>query len=149
MHGVYLIGRVALVAIFLVSGVQKLLDLTATAAQIAAKLAIPDIVAPYTAQVEAFTGMTTPQMLAVAAAVVEIVLALFVIFNLAPRFSALLLLVYTAVVTVYSYDLLNSSGPAFADALMQVLKNFSIIGGLLMLFAVGPWQAVEYEDDAA
>lgn len=149
MHVVYLIGRIALVAIFLVSGVQKLLDLAAVATQISAKLTIPDFLAPYTANVESITGMTTPQMLAIAAAVVEIVFSLFVVLNLAPRFSALFLLAYSAVVTFYSYDLWSVSGPAFSDALFEVLKSVSLMGGLLMLFAVGPWQAVEYEDDAA
>lgn len=149
MHVVYVIGRTALVAIFLVSGVQKLLDLAATATQISAKLGIPDLIAPYAANVEAMTGMTTPQMLAIAAAVIEIVFALFVAFNLAPRFSALVLLIYTAVVTVYSYDLWNLTGAALSDALVQVLKNLSLMGGLLMVFAVGRWQPVEYEDDGA
>jgi uncharacterized membrane protein YphA (DoxX/SURF4 family) len=147
MHMVYLIGRVALVAIFLVAGLQKLLDIAATAAQIAAKFTIPAVLAPYAANIEELTGMTAPQILAIASAVIEIVFALFIIFNLATRFSALVLVVYTVVVTAYTYDVWNMSGTALADAILQIMKNISIMGGLLMLFAVGPWEVVDYEDD--
>ena len=47
MQVIFLIGRILFVAIFLVSGVRKLLDLAATAKIIEGKLWIPDVAAPY------------------------------------------------------------------------------------------------------
>jgi hypothetical protein len=65
-------GRVLFAVLFIYSGATKLFGIAATADFIAAKVAIPALLAPYTAQLETMTGMPTPQMLAIAVGVFEV-----------------------------------------------------------------------------
>ncbi len=58
-------GRILFAVLFVYTGATKLFAIQATSDFIAAKVAIPAIVAPYMAQLEGLTGMTTPQMLAI------------------------------------------------------------------------------------
>ena len=59
-------GRVLFAVLFIYSGVTKLFAIQATADSIAAKIVFPDVVAPYTQQLETLTGMPTAQVLAIA-----------------------------------------------------------------------------------
>ncbi len=58
-------GRVLFAVLFIYTGATKLFGIQATADFIAAKVAIPAMLAPYTAQLETMTGMPTPQLLAI------------------------------------------------------------------------------------
>ena len=92
MQIVYLIGRFLLVAIFLVSGVRKLLDLPGTAKLIEPKLwALPAAAQPYVDKLTTMSGMSSPQLVAIVLAIVQIVFALFIIFNVGSRFAAVVL----------------------------------------------------------
>jgi len=51
MQVIYLIGRILFVAIFLISGLRKFLDLTATAQLVEGGLWVPPFVAPYVEKV--------------------------------------------------------------------------------------------------
>ena len=76
---------------FVLRGVRKLLDLAGTAHLIEGKLWIPDVVAPYAEKLSTMSGMPTPQLVAIVLAIVQIVFALFIIFNVGSRFAAIVL----------------------------------------------------------
>ncbi len=130
-------GRILFAVIFIVSGAGKLLDIPATTEQIAAKVAIPLAIAPYTAQAEAATGMTTPHMLAIVAGVVELAGGVFIALNLATRFFAAVLLGFVIIATLYFHDFWNQTGDAARMNMIQALKNLSILGALFMLIGIG------------
>lgn len=144
---VYLIGRIAFVSTFLASGIFKLMDIAGTANLIEATISIPEQLAPAAASVTTYTGLTSFQLLAMILAVIEIVFALFIVFNVATRFSAFVLAVMTAVGTLYVHDFWNMTGDARAMNLDALIKNVAIIGGLLMMMAIGPWRPTLEGDD--
>jgi uncharacterized membrane protein YphA (DoxX/SURF4 family) len=76
MRVIYLIGRILFVAIFLVSGLRKLLDLAATAQLIEARLWVSPPLAPYVEKVSTMSGMSTPQLVTIALAIIQIAFAL-------------------------------------------------------------------------
>jgi uncharacterized membrane protein YphA (DoxX/SURF4 family) len=151
MQVIFLIGRILFVAIFLVSGVRKLLDLAATARLIESKLWIPDVAAPYAEKLSTMTGMPTPQLVAIVLAIVQIVFALFIIFNVGSRFAAIVLAIYVAVATAFAFDFSNLGELARSEAGTSLLKNVALFGGLLILFVIGPWQPglIEEEEEYA
>jgi len=142
----FLIARIAFVAIFLVSGVKKLMAITATAALIQGKFTIPATLGTLAASAEGATGMSAYQLLAIAVGVVEILFPLLIIFNILTRFAALVMLVYIGVITFFMHDLANMT-VAMNDANMAVLKNLSIMGGFLMLMVLGAWRPGAYDED--
>ena len=130
-------GRILFAVLFIYSGATKLFGLQATADAIAAKVAIPAALAPYATQLEALTGMTTPHMLAIAAGAFEIIAGLMIAVNFAVRLFALLMILFVVVVTFYFHDFWNQVPPGNAQALMDALKNLSIIGALFMIAGYG------------
>src|SRR5260370_7609043 len=60
------LGRVLFAVLFIYSGATKLFGIQATTDFIAAKVAIPAMLLPYTSQLETMTGMSTQQPLAIA-----------------------------------------------------------------------------------
>lgn len=130
-------GRILFAVIFIVSGAGKLLDLPATAEQIAAKVTIPAVLTQYTAQAESATGMTTPNMLAIAAGVIELVSGVLIALNFATRFFAIVLLGFVVIATIYFHDFWNQTGDAARINMIQSLKNLSIVGALFMLIGIG------------
>jgi uncharacterized membrane protein YphA (DoxX/SURF4 family) len=148
MHIVFLIGRIMFVLMFLASGIFKLMDIAATAKLIEQKFAIPPQLEPIATNISGMTGLGTYQMLAIGLAIVEIVFSLFIIFNVATRFSAFVLAIVTAVGTYYVHDFWNMTGDARVANLDLLIKNISIVGGLLMLMVIGPWRIpMEAEED--
>ena len=137
MPALITIGRVLFAVLFIYLGATKLLAIQGTAGDIGAKIAIPTAVAPYTKQVETLTGMTTPQLLAVASGVFEIIAGLSIAFNLGARFFAVLLIIYVAISTFYFHDFWNQKPPESAKTLVDALKNLSIIGALFMIVGYG------------
>jgi uncharacterized membrane protein YphA (DoxX/SURF4 family) len=143
MYILFLLGRIALVAVFIVSGVLKLMDIAGSAVALQAKFTVPAAIASAAAGAETATGLTIYQMLVIAGSALEIILALLLIFNLGTRFCSIVLLIFLAVVTFYSYNLLSLTG----DALSIVLRNVSIMGALLLLFVIGPWRPEAFDED--
>jgi len=66
MPAFYTFGRVLFAVLFIYSGATKLFGIQATTEFIAAKVIVPSLLVPYTSQLETMTGMSTPQMLAIA-----------------------------------------------------------------------------------
>ncbi len=130
-------GRVLFAVLFIYSGATKLFGIQATADFIAAKVAVPTLLAPYTSQLETMTGMSTPQMLAIAIGAFEIISGLMIALNFATRFFAILLIFFVAAATFYFHDFWNQPSPDNARTLVDALKNLSIIGALFIIAGYG------------
>jgi putative oxidoreductase len=130
-------GRILFAVLFIYSGATKLFAIQPTADFIAAKIVIPALVTPYTSQLETMTGMSTPQLLAIAIGVFEIISGLMIALNFGARFFAILLIFFVGAATFYFHDFWNQSPPENAKALMDALKNLSIIGALFMIAGYG------------
>ena len=130
-------GRILFAVLFIYLGASKLFGIQATADFIATKVAIPAVLAPYTAQLETMTAMTTPQLLAIAGGAFEIIAGLMIALNFGARFFSFLLIVYVAAATFYFYDFWNQAPPENGKTLVDALKNLSLIGALFMIAGYG------------
>jgi putative oxidoreductase len=130
-------GRVLFAVLFIYSGATKLFGIQATTDFIAAKVVVPALLAPYTAQLETLTGMSTPQMLAIAVGVFEVIAGLMIALNFGARFFAILLIFFVIAATYYFHDFWNQSPPENAKTLVDALKNLSIIGALFIIAGYG------------
>jgi putative oxidoreductase len=130
-------GRVLFAVLFIYSGATKLFGIQATTDFIAAKVVVPALLAPYTTQLETLTGMSTPQMLAIAIGVFEVIAGLMIALNFGARFFAILLIFFVVAATYYFHDFWNQSPPENAKSLVDALKNLSIIGALFMIAGYG------------
>jgi uncharacterized membrane protein YphA (DoxX/SURF4 family) len=123
--------------LFIYSGATKLFAVQQTADFIAAKVAIPALLAPYTSQLETMTGMPLPQLLALSSGCFEILAGLMIAVNFGARFFAILLIFYVLVVTFYFHDFWNQTPPDNGKTLVDALKNLSLIGALFILAGYG------------
>ena len=125
------------------------MDIAANAKLIEQKFTIPPMVEPFAASLAGMTGLANlSRCWRSCWRSIEIVFSLFIIFNVATRFSAFVLAVVTAVGTYYVHDFWNMTGEERVDNLELLIKNVSIIGGLLMLMVIGPWPLpAEIDDD--
>ena len=130
-------GRILFAVLFIYSGATQLFAIQATAEFISAKVVIPALLAPYTSQLETMTGMSTPQLLAIAVGVFQVISGLMIALNFGARFFAILLIFYVAAATFYFHDFWNQSPPENAKTLVEALKNLSIIGALFMIAGYG------------
>jgi putative oxidoreductase len=132
MNAVYTTGRIFLSLIFIVSGVQKLMNIGAIAKMLADNnVPIPEQVVPY------LQGIPKYEALGYLVAGVEIIGGLMVLAGLKARWGALLLAVFTALTVVFVHHFWDMTGAAFAQNMTDALKNLSMIGGLLLVVAVG------------
>lgn len=130
-------GRILFAVLFIYTGATKLFAIQATADVIAAKVVVPEMIAPYAKQIETATAMTTPQLLAIAGGALEIIAGLLIALNFGARFFAMLLIIDVAVGTVLFHDFWNQAAPDNAKMLVDALKNLSIIGALCMIIGYG------------
>ena len=130
-------GRVLFAVLFIYTGVTKLFDIKQTADFIAAKVTIPSLLAPYIAQLETMTGMTTPQLLAIGVGGFEVIAGLMIALNFGARFFAILLIIFVAVTTFYFHDFWNQVPPENGKTLIDALKNLSLIGALFIIAGYG------------
>jgi putative oxidoreductase len=130
-------GRILFAVLFIYSGATKLFAIQATSEFISAKVVVPALLAPYATQLETLTGMSTPQMLAIAVGAFEIISGLMIALNFGARFFAIILIFFVAAATFYFHDFWNQSPPENAKTLMEALKNLSIIGALFMIAGYG------------
>ncbi len=130
-------GRVLFAVLFIYTGATKLFGIQQTADFIASKVTIPSLLAPYTAQLETLSGMTTPQMLAIGVGGFEIIAGLMIALNFGARFFAILMIIFVAVTTFYFHDFWNQVPPDNARTLTDALKNLSLIGALFIIAGYG------------
>jgi len=116
-----LLGRVALGAIFVKSGLQKLMALSAFAASLASR------------------GVPQSSMLAVIGATVEFVGGIMIVTGFRARPASLLMILFVIVATGISHRYWEYADTAARRAQeSQFFKNLSILGGFLLLYVCGP-----------
>jgi uncharacterized membrane protein YphA (DoxX/SURF4 family) len=130
-------GRVLFAVLFIFSGASKLLDLAATTQMISDKVVIPGMLTAYTTQLEGMTGMSTAQMLAIAAAAIELISGLAIALNFGARFFAIVLILFVIAATFYSHDFWNQTGAEQKNNMMHALKNLSLVGALFIIAGIG------------
>lgn len=113
------VGRVLLVALFIKSGAEKLMDPSGIAGMLTGK------------------GAPAPMALAYLAGIVEIGLGILVAIGWQARLAALGLVAFTIVATLLAHNYWDMTGPARRANEINFWKNAAIIGGLLMLAASG------------
>jgi len=115
-----LLGRILLVAIFVVSGWGKITGFEGAAGYIAAK------------------GLPMPQALAGISILIECLGGLAVLVGWKTRWAALALIVFLIVITPIFHNFWAVSPEQMMNQRINFLKNVSILGGMLLLFAFGP-----------
>jgi putative oxidoreductase len=118
-----LVGRLLIALMFVQSGYEKLTDLAGTAGYIASG------------------GLPNSTALAALTGVFELVAGLAIAIGFKARWTALLLAAFTLVASFLYHR--YWSAPADQQVVVQLLfmKNMAIIGGLLVLAALGPGPA--------
>src|SRR5450759_4464304 len=117
---ILLLGRVALGAIFVKSGMQKLMTLSAFAASLASR------------------GLPQSSVWAVIGATVECVGGILIATGLKTRYASVLMVLFVIVATAISHRYWEFADAARRTQESQFFKNLSIIGGFLLLFVSGP-----------
>ena len=119
---VLLLGRVLMAAIFLNSGFHKLTGLDGFAGYLAG----------HGLEVGAYP-------VAVLAACIEFFGALCVLIGLGTRYAAVLLALFTLVAALIAHRFWEISDPAmYVNQMNHFMKNMTIVGGFLVLYAMGP-----------
>jgi uncharacterized membrane protein YphA (DoxX/SURF4 family) len=133
LNAAYTVGRVFVPIIFIISGVQKAIDVAGTAKTLAAaNISVPDVVVPY------LQGVPPYEALAYLTIAVEIICGLMIMTGIAARWGALVLFVFTAAATFYFHNFWQMAGDAATMNQVHALKNLSIMGALLLIVSGGP-----------
>jgi putative oxidoreductase len=132
-------GRILFAVLFIYTGAAKLFGIQATSEAIATKVLVtfPALITPYLTQLEGMTGMTTPQILAIAVGAFEVIAGLMIALNFGARFFAILLIIFVGAATFYFHDFWNQPSPSDGKMLVDALKNLSIIGALFIIAGYG------------
>jgi putative oxidoreductase len=132
MNVSFTLGRIFLSLVFIVAGIQKLMNVGGIAKMLEDnKVPIPEQIVQYLGAVPKY------EALGYLVAGVELVGGLMVLVGLWARWGAMMLAVFTAFTIVVVHHFWDMQGAAFTGNLTQALKNLSIIGGLLLVFATG------------
>lgn len=115
-----LLGRVALGAIFVKSGLQKLMAIGAFAASLASR------------------GVPQSSLWAVIGATVEFVGGILIVSGFRTREASLLMILFVIVATGISHRFWEYAEAARRLQESQFFKNLSILGGFLLLYVAGP-----------
>lgn len=132
MNVAYTIGRILIPLLFIVSGVQKALSVGAIAQMLTEiNVPIPEQVVPY------LYGIPKYEALGYIIAAIEIICGLMVLVGLKARWGALVLVVFTACTIIFVHHFWDMAGDAVMLNVTEALKYLSIIGGLLLVVAIG------------
>jgi putative oxidoreductase len=128
----YTLGRILVPLVFVVAGIQKLMNIRDIAGMLAANnVPIPEQIVPYLGTIPKY------EALGYLVAAVEIICGLMVLIGLKARWGALVLVVFTALTIVFVHHFWDMEGAAQIANRSEALKNLSIMGGLLLIVAVG------------
>lgn len=119
-HYAPLVGRFLLALIFLLSGLSKIGGFAGTSQQMAD------------------AGMPSPDLLLVGAIVFEIAGALMIMSGFKAHYGALLLMIFLIPATVIFHNPAGYEGEEQQMQIAMLLKNLSILGGLIFLLGTGP-----------
>jgi putative oxidoreductase len=113
-----LVGRLLMASLFLPSGFRKAMGFAGFSASL--------------------KGLPYPELWAFAAVAAELGGGLALVIGFLPRWTAAVLIAFTAVATWRAHRYWTFSGPARAPQEIQFFKNLAISGGLLFYFVSGP-----------
>jgi putative oxidoreductase len=132
MNAAYTLGRIFIPIVFLVTGIQKVMNVGEIAQMLAANgVPIPEEIVPY------LGGIPKYEALGYLIAAIEIICGLLVLIGLKARWAALVLIVFTACTIIFVHHFWDMQGAALIENRADALKNLSIMGGLLLIVAVG------------
>ena len=114
-----LAGRILLALIFIVSGWGKIAGFAGTAGYIASK------------------GMPLPEVMAAGAIAVELLGGVALLVGFKARWAAAAIFLFLIPTTLIFHNPTGLTGQEAQGQITQLLKNFSIMGGMLMVFAFG------------
>src|SRR5437588_10117752 len=135
MNVAYTLGRIFIPIVFLASGIQKVMNIGEIAQMLAANgVPIPDEIVPYLSYLG---GIPKYEALGYLIAAIEIICGLMVLIGLKARWAALVLIVFTACTIIFVHHFWDMEDAALIAARTEALKNLSIMGGLLLIVAVG------------
>ena len=115
-----LLGRMLLVILFFISGFGKIPGYEGTAAYIASR------------------GLPMPQVLAAISILIELGGAIAIAIGWKTRFAAAVLALFMIVITPVFHKFWDIPAEEAAVQQIHFIKNVSILGGFLLLFAFGP-----------
>lgn len=115
-----LLGRILLAGIFVISGFNKITGFEGTTGYIAGK------------------GLPLPQVLTVIAILIELGGGLAIVLGWKTRWAALAVIVFMIVITPIFHGFWASPPDQMMNQQAHFMKNVSMLGGLLLLFAFGP-----------
>ncbi|HSV20806.1 MAG TPA: DoxX family protein [Casimicrobiaceae bacterium] len=118
--GVALVGRILLAVLFIWSGFGKLTGFEGVVGGIAAK------------------GLPMPTILAAIAVAIELGGGILLALGWRTRWVALAMALFLIVITPIYHDFWNATGAAVTGQKVNFMKNLCILGGMLMVFALGP-----------
>ena len=118
--GVALIARIVMSIMFITSGIGKLVGFGPTVDHIAEK------------------GVPLPEIAAVIAILIEVGGGLAVLFGWKTRWAALAYVVFLIVITPIFHNFWTMEGAARMANNINFMKNVTILGGFLLLYAFGP-----------
>ena len=116
-----LIGRLLMAALFLVPGIPLALGGHVGFSKYLAGLGVP-----------------YPEIMAMVAAAIEVVVPIALILGVLPRISASVLIVFVIVATALAHRYWDYPAEQMGNQRNHFLKNIAVIGGLLFYFASGP-----------
>jgi putative oxidoreductase len=115
-----LVGRILLALIFIISGFGKITGYAGTAGYMASKgMPMVDVLLPLTILVELAGG-------------------LLIVIGWNARWAAAAIFLYVIPVTLVFHNPAGLAGAEAQQQMINLLKNVSIMGGMLGLFAFGP-----------
>lgn len=115
----FVLARIGLSALFIVSGIGKLMNIGGIAGMLANK------------------GFPQAMLIAYAVALVEVVGGIMVVVGFKTRWAAWALFFFTGATIVIGHNFWDMEGTARAMNQTQALKNLGIMGGLLLLALIG------------
>ena len=117
---VALVGRILLAVMFILSGFSKITGFDGTVGYIASK------------------GLPMAQLVAVGTIVVELGGGIMLAVGFKARWAALALAVFTLLAAIIFHDFWAAEAAQKMNQQINFMKNISIVGGMLMVFAFGP-----------
>ena len=119
-HLLLLIGRIALVVLFIIFGYPKLTGFSGT--------------------VQYMTSLDTPMpmLAAIIAVVMEVPAAILIVLGFFTRPVAVLFVFYTLGTAIIGHHYWNMTGDAVMPNMINFYKNISIAGAFILLAIVGP-----------
>jgi len=115
-----LVARILLTLMFIYSGFGKLTGFDGTVGYVASK------------------GLPMPQLMAIGAILIELGAGLLLLVGYKARWAALAIFVFLIPTTVIFHNFWASPAAQYQMQQINFLKNVTIMGGMLMVWAFGP-----------